>query len=282
MKLLRYGPKGGERPALLDGDGVIRDLSNHIGDVDGPFLSKASLEKLRALDPGTLPKVEGTQRVGQCVANPGKVMCIGLNYKDHAAETGSKLPEHPMLFMKANSAMTGPDDDVVLPRGSEHTDWEVELAAVIGEPAKYVSVDEALDHVAGYCVMNDVSERRFQKHMSGQFTKGKSCDTFGPLGPWLVTADEIEDPQNLSLWCNVNGKRMQDGTTSDMIFSVAEIISHLSQMFTLHPGDIISTGTPAGVGAGVKPAPLFLKPDDELELGVEGLGVQHQTIVADG
>lgn len=281
MKLVRFGDHGAEKPGLVDGDGNIRDLSAHLTDLDGANLSPERLAQLAALDIASLPLVAGATRLGPCVANPGKVMCIGLNYKDHAAETGSALPEHPMLFMKANSAINGPHDDVVMPRGSVQTDWEVELAAVIGTPAKYVSEADALSHVAGYCILNDVSERHYQKNLSGQFTKGKSCDTYGPLGPWLVTADEIADPQNLSIWCEVNGKRMQDGTTSNMIFTVAQIIAHLSSMFTLHPGDIISTGTPAGVGLGIKPEPVFLKAGDVMRLGVEGLGVQQQTVRAD-
>ena len=281
MKLVRFGDHGAEKPGLVDGDGNIRDLSAHLTDIDGANLSPERLAQLAALDIASLPLVAGATRLGPCVANPGKVMCIGLNYKDHAAETGSALPEHPMLFMKANSAINGPHDDVVMPRGSVQTDWEVELAAVIGTPAKYVSEADALSHVAGYCILNDVSERHYQKNLSGQFTKGKSCDTYGPLGPWLVTADEIADPQNLSIWCEVNGKRMQDGTTSNMIFTVAQIIAHLSSMFTLHPGDIISTGTPAGVGLGIKPEPVFLKAGDVMRLGVEGLGVQQQTVRAD-
>jgi len=278
MKLLRCGPKGEEKPAILDSEGYIRDLSAHVGDIDGAALSPAALDGIRQLDPSTLPQIDSATRIGSCVANPGKFMCIGLNYSDHAAEAGQPIPDHPILFMKANSALNGPNDDIELPRGSISTDWEVELAVVIGTAAKYVRRDRALDHVAGYCVANDVSERRFQTGLSGQWTKGKSCDTFGPIGPWLVTADEIADPQNLDLALEVNGKRMQSGNTSKMIFSVAEIIEHLSSLFTLHPGDIISTGTPPGVGMGMKP-PQYLRAGDMMEVSVSGLGEQRQKVV---
>lgn len=281
MKLVRFGDAGAEKPGIVDGDGAIRDLSAHVADIDGATLQPAALDALRAIDVASLPLAPADARIGACVATPGKFMCIGLNYRDHAAETGSAIPAHPVLFMKASSAMVGPHDDVVMPRGSTHTDWEVELGVVIGKAAKYVSKENALDHVAGYCVINDVSERHYQKDLSGQFTKGKSCDTYGPVGPWLVTADEVADPQNLSLYCDVNGKRMQDGTTADMIFSVADVIEHLSSMFTLHPGDIISTGTPAGVGLGMKPEPVFVKVGDVMELGVEGLGTQRQMVKQD-
>jgi len=279
MKLVRYGKSGNEKPGLIDKDGKIRDLSAYISDISAESMSQIS--KLKKLDPAELPLVSGKPRLGPCVGNIGKFMCIGLNYSDHAAETGSALPEHPMLFMKANSAINGPNDIVSLPRKSKSTDWEVELAAVIGRKTKYVSEADALKYVVGYCIVNDVSERNFQKNMSGQFTKGKSCDTFGPIGPWLVTKDEVKDPQNLSLTMDLNGKRMQDGTTSDMIFTVAQIISHLSQMFTLYPGDVISTGTPSGVGAGIKPKPKFLKAGDTMELSIEGLGMQRQNVKMD-
>lgn len=281
MKLLRYGPAGAEKPGMIDAEGVLRDLSGQIDDLNGANLSDASLAKLAALDPASLPAVEGTPRIGPCVGNIGKFMCIGLNYSDHAAETGATLPEHPILFMKANSAIVGPNDTVVMPRGSKMTDWEVELGVVIGKTAKYVSKENALDHVAGYCVVNDVSERHFQKHLSGNWTKGKSCDTFGPTGPWLVTRDEIPDPQALDMSLDVNGQRMQTGNTSTMIFSVAEIIEHLSHLFTLHPGDVIATGTPPGVGLGMKP-PTFLKEGDVMTVHINGLGTQTQNVKADG
>lgn len=280
MKLLRYGAPGAERPGLLDGDGNIRDLSGHIDDLNGANLSDQALAKLAALDPASLPLVKGNPRIGPCVSNIGKFLCIGLNYSDHAAETGAKIPTHPILFFKANSAIVGPDDTVVIPRGSEQTDWEVELGVVIGKTAKYVSSEDALGHVAGYCIVNDVSERHFQAKLSGQWTKGKSCDTFGPTGPWLVTRNEIPDPQALSMSCDVNGERRQSGNTATMIFTVAQIIEHLSQLFTLHPGDVISTGTPPGVGLGMKP-PQFLKQGDVMQLCVEGLGVQTQNVDAD-
>lgn len=281
MKLVRYGEPGAEKPGLIDANDRLRDLSAHIEDVTGAALDDASLDRLRAIDPSTLPVVDGNPRMGSCVGNIGKFMCIGLNYSDHAAETGAAIPEHPILFMKANSAIVGPNDTVVMPRGSTHTDWEVELGVVIGKAAKYVSVDDALDHVAGYCVINDVSERHFQTQLTGQWTKGKSCDTFGPTGPWLVTRDEVEDPQKLDMSCDVNGKRMQTGNTSTMIFTVAEIISHLSNLMTLHPGDVISTGTPPGVGMGIKPEPVYLQDGDTMELWIEGLGQQRQTVIAD-
>lgn len=281
MKLVRYGDAGAEKPGMLDAEGVLRDLSGHVGDIAGDVLSDAGLEKLRAIDPASLPVVDGTPRIGPCVGNIGKFMCIGLNYSDHAAETGAAIPEHPILFFKANSAVVGPNDDVSMPRGSTHTDWEVELGVVIGTTAKYVSKENALDHVAGYCVINDVSERHFQTQLTGQWTKGKSCDTFGPTGPWLVTRDEVADPQALDMWLDVNGKRMQTGTTSTMIFTVAEIIEHLSGLMTLHPGDVITTGTPPGVGMGIKPEPVYLKKGDVMELWIEGLGQQRQTVTED-
>jgi 2-keto-4-pentenoate hydratase/2-oxohepta-3-ene-1,7-dioic acid hydratase in catechol pathway len=281
MKLVRYGADGQEKPGMIDADSTLRDLSAHVADITGATLGDDNIAKLRALDPATLPAVEGNPRMGACVGDIGKFMCIGLNYADHAAETGADIPEHPILFMKANSAITGPNDDVVMPRGSTKTDWEVELGVVIGKAAKYVSEEEALDYVAGYCLCNDVSERHFQTSLTGQWTKGKSCDTFGPTGPWLVTRDEVEDPQKLDMWLDVNGKRMQTGNTKTMIFTVAQVISHLSQLFTLHPGDVISTGTPPGVGMGIKPEPVYLKDGDVMELSIQGLGVQRQNVRAD-
>lgn len=281
MKLVRYGKAGQEKPGLIDEDGNIRDLSRKIGDVSGEFLSDKTLKMLRELDVKRLKKVEGRPRLGPCVGSIGKYMCIGLNYSDHAAETGADIPEHPILFMKATSAVIGPNDTVVMPRGSKTTDWEVELGVVIGRKAKYVSEKDALKYVAGYCVANDVSERTFQAKMTGQWTKGKSCDTFGPTGPWLVTRDEVKDPQNLDMYLDVNGKRMQTGNTSTMIFTVAQIIEHLSHLFTLHPGDVIITGTPPGVGLGMKPKPKFLKVGDTMEVGIEGLGVQKQKVKQD-
>ncbi|TIS60261.1 fumarylacetoacetate hydrolase family protein [Mesorhizobium sp.] len=280
MKLLRYGEAGSERPGLLDADGTIRDLSAHVADIAGKALDPASLQALSKLDPKSLPAVSGKPRIGACVAGTGKFICIGLNYSDHAAETGATVPPEPIIFMKASSAIVGPDDDVLIPRGSVKTDWEVELGVVIGKTAKYVSEAEALDYVAGYCVAHDVSERAFQAERQGQWTKGKSCDTFGPIGPWLVTKDEVKDPQNIPMWLKVNGKTMQNGSTRTMIFGVAYLVSYLSQFMSLHPGDIISTGTPPGVGLGMKP-PVFLKPGDVVELGIEGLGQQKQTFKAD-
>ncbi len=278
MKFLRFGNAGSERPGLLDKDGNIRDLSSHIDDLTGTALYPGALAKLAALDVDSLPIVSGNPRLGPCVAGTGKFMCIGLNYSDHAAETGASVPAEPILFMKATSAIVGPDDVVEIPRGSVATDWEVELGVVIGKPAKYVSEADALDFVAGYCVCNDISERDFQAKRSGQWTKGKSCDTFGPTGPWLVTKDEIPDPNNLAMWCDVNGHRYQDGSSRTMVFQIAFLVSYLSQLMTLHPGDIISTGTPPGVGLGQKP-PVYLKPGDVMELGIEGLGSQRQEVV---
>ena len=281
MKLLRYGELGSEKPGMLDADGNIRDLSAHVSDIHGSMLDDASLDTLRAIDPSSLPLVSGDTRIGTCVTGFTKFMCIGLNYSDHAAETGAAIPEHPILFMKANSAIVGPNDDVVMPRGSTHSDWEIELGVVIGKAAKYVSEEDALDYVAGYCLCNDVSERHFQNGLTGQWTKGKSPDTYGPTGPWLVTRDEIADPQNLDMTLDLNGERRQTGTTSTMIFTVAQIISHLSHLFTLHPGDVISTGTPPGVGLGVKPEPVFLKVGDVMELWIDGLGTQRQVVRED-
>ncbi|TPI48643.1 fumarylacetoacetate hydrolase family protein [Mesorhizobium sp. B2-9-1] len=280
MKLLRYGEAGSEKPGLLDADGTIRDLSAHVADIAGTALHPASLEMLSKLDAKSLPVVPGKPRLGACVAGTGKFICIGLNYSDHAAETGATVPPEPIIFMKASSAIVGPDDDVLIPRGSAKTDWEVELGVIIGKTAKYVLEDDALDYVAGYCVAHDVSERAFQAERQGQWTKGKSCDTFGPTGPWLVTKDEVADPQNLKMWLTVNGKTMQNGSTRTMVYGVKYLVSYLSQFMSLHPGDIISTGTPPGVGLGMKP-PVFLKPGDVVELGIEGLGQQKQTFKAD-
>ncbi len=279
MKLLRFGAPGQEKPGLMDGDGNIRDLSSHIDDVAGAALSADGLKTLAALDVSSLPIVDGSPRLGACVAGTGKVMCIGLNYSDHAAETGAEVPPEPLLFMKATSSIIGPDDDVEIPRGALTTDWEVELGVVIGEAAKYVSEEDAMDYVAGFCICNDVSERDFQAKRSGQWTKGKSCDTFCPTGPWLVTKDEINDANQLSMWCDVNGHRYQNGSTKTMIYQVAFLVSYLSQFMTLHPGDIISTGTPPGVGMGQNP-PLYLKAGDVMELGIDGLGTQRQNVVA--
>jgi 2-keto-4-pentenoate hydratase/2-oxohepta-3-ene-1,7-dioic acid hydratase in catechol pathway len=281
MKLLRYGATGAEKPGLLDNAGLLRDLSEHVSDITGETLDDATIARLAALDPASLPIVEGEQRIAPCVGNIGKFLCIGLNYSDHAAETGAEIPKHPILFFKANSAIVGAYDDVMMPRGSIKTDWEVELGVVIGKTAKYVTKDDALDHVAGYCIVNDVSERHFQANLTGQWTKGKSCDTFGPTGPWLVTRDEVADPQNLDMALDVNGKRMQTGNTATMIFTVAEIIEHLSSLMTLHPGDVISTGTPPGVGLGIKPEPIFLKNGDVMDLTIQGLGHQRQKVGQD-
>ncbi|WP_208249399.1 fumarylacetoacetate hydrolase family protein [Rhizobium sp. T1470] len=279
MKLMRVGELGHEKPALLDSDGKIRDLSAHASDIGGDAISPEGLSKLKALDPRSLPEV-ASGRIGACVAGTGKFICIGLNFSDHAAETGATVPPEPVIFMKATSAIAGPNDNVLIPRGSEKTDWEVELGVVIGKTAKYVSEADALDYVAGYCVSHDVSERAFQTERAGQWTKGKSCDTFGPIGPWLVTKDEIADPQNLGMWLKVNGETMQNGSSKTMVYGVAFIVSYLSQFMSLHPGDVISTGTPPGVGMGMKP-PRFLKAGDVVELGIEGLGTQKQTFLAD-
>ncbi|NLS05890.1 fumarylacetoacetate hydrolase family protein [Rhizobium sp. P32RR-XVIII] len=279
MKLMRVGESGREKPALLDSTGKIRDLSAHVADIGGEAISPAGLARIAALDPQSLPEL-APSRIGACVAGTGKFICIGLNFSDHAAETGATVPPEPIIFMKATSAIVGPNDNVIIPRGSEKTDWEVELGVVIGKTAKYVAEAEALDYVAGYCVSNDVSERAFQTERSGQWTKGKSCDTFGPVGPWLVTKDEIVDPQNLGMWLKVNGQTMQNGSSKTMVYGVAYLVSYLSQFMSLHPGDVISTGTPPGVGMGMKP-PRFLKAGDVVELGIEGLGTQKQTFVAD-
>lgn len=280
MKLLRFGEAGQEKPGLMAEDGVIRDLSGYVDDIAGAVLSDTELDRLRALDPANLPKVDDSVRIGPCVGDVGKVVCIGLNYSDHAAEAGMDVPPEPVLFFKATSAICGPNDDVEIPRGSAATDWEVELAFVIGKEAKYVSEDEALDHVAGYCIMNDVSERDFQLKRSGQWAKGKCADTFGPVGPYMVTRDEVSDPQALPMYLEVNGERYQDGTTATMVYGVAFLVSYLSKFMSLQPGDIISTGTPPGVGMGQKPEPVYLKPGDRMELGIEGLGVQRQLVKA--
>jgi 2-keto-4-pentenoate hydratase/2-oxohepta-3-ene-1,7-dioic acid hydratase in catechol pathway len=280
MKLLRYGPAGAERPAMLHVDGTIRDLSDVVEDIGGAVLSDAGLAKLRGVDAGSLPIMAEGGRYGACVAGTGKFICIGLNYADHAAESGMAVPPEPVIFMKATSAICGPNDPVIIPRGSEKTDWEVELGVVIGTKAKYVSDAEAMAHVAGYCVINDVSERAFQTERAGQWTKGKSCDNFGQIGPYLVTRDEVADPQNLSMWLTVNGKTMQNGSTKTMVYGVAHVVSYLSQFMTLHPGDVISTGTPPGVGMGMKP-PTYLRAGDVIELGIEGLGQQRQDVIAD-
>ncbi len=278
MKLLRYGPAGAEKPALMAKDGSIRDLSGVIADFNGDALSNAGLARLAAIDPATLPEVS-VERIGSCVPRPGKFICVGLNYADHAKETGKAPPDEPILFMKATSAVVGPNDDVEIPRGSQKADWEVELGVVIGTRAKYVSKADALNHVAGYCVVNDVSERAFQSERGGQWTKGKSHDTFGPIGPWLVTRDEVADPQNLALWLDVDGIRRQTGNTNTMIFGVAHLVSYISQFMTLEPGDVIATGTPPGVGMGIKPDPVFLKTGQVMTLGIEGLGEQRQQTV---
>lgn len=278
MKLTRYGQPGAEKPGVFDGAEQLRDLSAHVTDIDPALL--ADLSVLDGVDVSSLPVVNGNPRLGPCVTGTGKFICIGLNYSDHAAETGNPVPSEPVIFMKASSTIVGPNDDIIIPRGSVKTDWEVELGVIIGKSAKYVSEAEALDHVAGYCVTNDVSEREFQIEHEGQWTKGKSCDTFGPIGPWLATRDEVPDPQNLAMWLEVNGKRYQDGSTATMVYGVAHLVSYLSRFMTLHPGDVISTGTPPGVGMGQNPQ-VYLKPGDVVTLGIEGLGDQRQTFVAD-
>ena len=279
MKLLRYGNIGEERPGMVDGEGALRDLSGIIGDITGTALVTASLEKLRKINPKDLPLVAGSPRIGACVGGVGKFICIGLNYSDHAAESGMAVPAEPVVFMKATSAISGPYDNVMIPRGSEKTDWEVELGVVIGKEARYVTEGDALSHVGGYCVVNDVSERAFQLEGTGQWVKGKSADTFGPIGPWLVTAEDVPDPQALGLWLEVDGHRYQNGSTATMVFGVAYLISYLSRFMSLQPGDIISTGTPPGVGLGQKP-PIYLRPGNVIRLGVEGLGEQRQTVVS--
>lgn len=279
MKLCRYGERGAEKPGLIDGDGALRDLSGVIEDISASVLGRDGLRHLMAVDPSTLPRVDGTPRFGVPVAHVGKMLCVGMNYADHAAETNAPVPEQPVLFMKATSAIGGANDAVVIPRGSVKTDWEVELGVIIGEVTRYVDVNQALDHVAGYAVINDLSEREFQLEHGGQWVKGKSCDTFGPIGPWLVTKDEIADPQKLALWLEVNGHRYQNGNTRTMVFGVAQLVSYISRYMTLMPGDVISTGTPAGVGLGLHP-PTYLKPGDVIELGIEGLGRQRQDVLA--
>ena len=278
MKLLRVGSKGQEKPAILDAHNNLRDLSSVVHDIAGDVLSDAGLEKLRALDISKLPILDSATRIGPCVGNIGKFICIGLNFSDHAAEAGMKLPSQPIVFMKATSAVCGPNDDIEIPRGSEKTDWEVELGIVIGKTAKYIDEANALDYVAGYCLINDVSERSFQLEHEGQWTKGKSHDTFGPIGPWLVTKDEIKDPQNLGMWLEVNGRRFQNGNSNTMVFGVAYVVAYLSRYMTLQPGDVISTGTPPGVGSGQRPQ-VFLKRGDVVHLGIDGLGEQKQIYV---
>lgn len=280
MKLVRFGRAGQEKPGVVDAQGVVRDLSGHVTDIAGAVLDDTSLQTLRGLDLNSLSQAPAGVRLGPCVGQVGKFICIGLNYSDHAAETGAQPPSEPIIFMKATSAICGPDDVLRIPRGSEKTDWEVELGVVIGKTAKYVSREDALDYVAGYCVVHDVSERAFQIERQGQWTKGKSCDTFGPIGPWLVTRDEVADPGQLSMWLKVNGDTRQNGSTRTMIFDVAHLVSYLSQFMSLQPGDVISTGTPPGVGMGMKP-PQYLKAGDVVELGIDGLGTQRQSVRAD-
>ena len=278
MKLLRHGDFGKEKPGIIDQEGKIRDLSDHITDINGGTINASSLKKIAAIDLSSLPTVSNTTRLGACVGNVGKFLCIGLNYSDHAAESGLPVPSEPILFSKATSAIVGPNDNVEIPRNSSETDWEVELGIIIGKKAKYINEDDAEDYIAGYCVVNDVSERAFQIKREGQWTKGKSCDTFGPTGPYLVTKDEIPDVQNLKMYLDVNGKRMQDGSTNTMIFSAKHIVYYLSQFMSLNPGDVIATGTPPGVGLGMKP-PVFLNAGDTMKLGIEGLGEQNQTCI---
>lgn len=279
MKLLRYGEIGQERPALLDANGQIRDLSGAVDDIAEDTLTPEGLARLEEIDPETLPLVEGEPRIGACVGHVGKLICVGLNYADHAAEAGMDLPPEPILFMKATSSICGPNDDIRIPRGSEKTDWEVELGIVIGKEARYLEPEDAMDHVAGYCVVNDISERAFQIERAGQWVKGKSADTFGPIGPWMVTRDEVADPQDLGLWLSVDGQKYQDGTTRTMVFGVAHLVHYISQFMSLQPGDIIATGTPPGVGMGQTPQ-TFLRAGQVMELGIEGLGQQRQRTIA--
>ncbi len=279
MKFLRYGPTGHEKPGLLDAGGTVRDISAHVADVSGATLADGTLGRLASVDPSTLPAVTDPGRLGPCVSGVGKFICIGLNYADHAEESGMPVPKEPILFMKATSAITGPNDKIIIPKDSKKTDWEVELGVVIGREARYVDESKALDYVGGYCVINDVSEREFQAERGGQWTKGKSADTFGPIGPWLVTPNEIPDPLNLGMWLEVDGHRYQDGSSKTMIFGIAKLISYVSHFMSLQPGDVISTGTPPGVGMGCKP-PVFLKPGNVVRLGIEGLGEQRQEVVA--
>ena len=278
MKLLRYGPNGKEKPGMLDPSGRIRDLSAIVPDIAGDALLPESIERLRRLAPEDLPLVDGTPRIAPCVGRVGKFICVGLNYSDHAAESNMAVPAEPIIFMKATSSIIGPNDDVVIPRGSQKTDWEVELGVVIGAPAKYVSEADALSHVAGYCLVNDVSERAFQLEGTGQWVKGKSADTFGPIGPWLVTTDELRDWRNLEMWLEVDGHRYQHGSTKTMVFGVPYLVSYLSRFMSLQPGDVISTGTPPGVGLGQKP-PVYLRPGNRMRLAIEGLGEQNQRVV---
>ena len=280
MKLLRYGVRGAEKPGILDKEGRLRDLSGVVPDIAGAALLPEGLARISAVDPRSLPRVEGNPRIGPCVGGVGKLVCIGLNYADHAAESGVKVPPEPVIFMKATSAIIGPNDDVEIPRRSTKTDWEVELGVVIGRPAKYVEEANAMDHVAGFCVVNDVSEREFQLERAGQWDKGKCCDTFGPIGPWLVTSEEVHEPNDLHLWLEVDGRRFQDGNTRTMVYKVPFLVSYVSQFMGLQPGDIISTGTPPGVGMGQKPVPIYLKPGQVMRLGVDGLGEQRQRTVA--
>ncbi len=279
MKLLRYGPAGAEKPGLLDAEGRIRDLSREVTDIEGETLGSASLSRLAGLDPATLPLVEGEPRIGPCIGRVGKFICIGLNYADHAAESGMEVPPEPVIFFKATSAICGPNDPVRIPSGSKKTDWEVELGVVIGREARYVDEEDAMDHVAGYCVINDYSEREFQNERAGQWVKGKSADTFGPIGPWLVTKDEIADPQDLKMWLEVDGHRYQDGSTRTMVYGVRHLVRYISQFMSLQPGDVISTGTPPGVGMGQRPQ-VFLREGQTVTLGVEGLGEQRQETIA--
>ena len=281
MKLVRYGSKGQEKPGIVDGNGKLRDLSGLVDDIAGATLSAQGLEKLKAVDVSKLPEARA-ERLGPCVGKVGKFICVGLNYADHARESGQEPPKEPVLFMKATSAICGPNDDVIIPRNSKKTDWEVELGVVIGKEARYADLKDALAHVAGYCVVNDVSEREFQIERGGQWVKGKSADTFGPIGPWLVTREEIADPQALSMWLEVDGHRYQNGSTATMIFGVAQLVSYISQFMSLQPGDIISTGTPPGVGLGQKPQPIYLKPGQTMRLGIDGLGEQRQRLAAAG
>ncbi len=279
MKLVRYGPAGQEKPGLIDEEGRLRDLSAHVTDIRGEALGVAALEKMAALDVASLPRVSGSPRLGPCVGGVGKMICVGLNYSDHARESGMAVPTEPVLFMKATSAIVGPHDDVEIPPGALKVDWEVELGVVIGSTARYVSREQALDHVAGYCIVNDVSERAYQLERGGQWDKGKGCDTFGPLGPWMVTRDEVPDPQALDMWLEVDGKRYQNGNTRTMIFDVATLVSYISQFMSLQPGDVISTGTPPGVGMGQKPAPVYLSAGQVMRLGIAGLGEQQQRTI---
>jgi len=280
MKLLRVGAKGAEKPAILAKDGSVRDLSGVITDIAGDVLTPEGLAKIAATDIEQLPALDAAQRIGPCVGNVGKFICIGLNYADHAAETGSPIPKEPIIFMKATSAIVGPNDDVIIPKNSTRPDWEVELGVVIGKEARYVDEANAMEHVAGYCLVNDVSEREFQLERGGTWDKGKGSDTFGPIGPWLVTKDEVADPQNLNMWLEIDGKRFQNGSTKTMVFGVAHLVSYVSQFMSLQPGDIISTGTPPGVGMGIKPDPIWLKPGNVMRLGIEGLGEQTQNVKA--